>query len=191
LPCPHARVAGSSGGRRKPLTAHRDHASDTVIARGTGGVVACPDEVREPGKSGLAHQAKGFCPAWTTHPNLCIIQRGIEAMRIKYPKAIKEKEEELRRLEQRLRGQKSADRVRMLRLLKSEVVKSLKDCAPLVGYSVAQSVDSVVEALSETGPGQLAAAPPAGASLTLDSRSVGRLDASDASGTDCDSARRA
>lgn len=105
---------------------------------GTGGVVACPDEVREPGKSGLAHQAKGFCPAWTTHPNLCIIQPGIEAMRIKYPKAIKEKEEELRRLEQRLRGQKLADRVRMLRLLKSEVVKSLKDCAPLVGYSVAQ-----------------------------------------------------
>jgi transposase len=59
-------------------------------------------------------------------------------MRIKYPKAIQESEEELTRLEQRLRGQKPADRVRMLRLLKSATVKSLKDCAPLVGYSVTQ-----------------------------------------------------
>jgi hypothetical protein len=41
-------------------------------------------------------------------------------------------------LEQRLRGQKPADRVRMLRLLKSATVKSLKDGAPLVGYSVIQ-----------------------------------------------------
>jgi hypothetical protein len=38
-------------------------------------------------------------------------------MRIKYPKAIQESEEELTRLEQRLRGQKTADRVRMLRRL--------------------------------------------------------------------------
>jgi transposase len=59
-------------------------------------------------------------------------------MRIKYPKAIQESEEELTRLEQRLRGQKTADRVRMLRLLKSGTVKSLKDCAPMVGYSVIQ-----------------------------------------------------
>ncbi len=59
-------------------------------------------------------------------------------MRIKYPKAIQESEEELTRLEQRLRGQKPADRVRMLRLLKSGTVKSLKDCAPMVGYSVSQ-----------------------------------------------------
>jgi transposase len=59
-------------------------------------------------------------------------------MRIKYPKAIQESEEELTRLEQRLRGQKTADRVRMLRLLKSGTVKSLKDCAPLVGYSLVQ-----------------------------------------------------
>ena len=59
-------------------------------------------------------------------------------MRIKYPKAIQESEEDLTRLEQRLRGQKAADRVRMLRLLKSGTVKSLKDCAPLVGYSVSQ-----------------------------------------------------
>lgn len=59
-------------------------------------------------------------------------------MRIKYPKAIQESEEELTSLEQCLRGQKTADRVRMLRLLKSATVKSLKDCAPLVGYSVSQ-----------------------------------------------------
>jgi transposase len=59
-------------------------------------------------------------------------------MRIKYPKAIQESEEELTSLEQSLRGQKAADRVRVLRLLKSGAVKSLKDCAPLVGYSVIQ-----------------------------------------------------
>ena len=59
-------------------------------------------------------------------------------MRIKYPKAIGESEEELMSLEQRLRGQKTADRVRMLRLLKSGTVMSLKDGAPLVGYSVIQ-----------------------------------------------------
>ena len=59
-------------------------------------------------------------------------------MRIKYPQVIQESEEELTKLEQRLRGQKMADRVRTLRLLKSGAVKSLKDCAPLVGYSVIQ-----------------------------------------------------
>ncbi len=59
-------------------------------------------------------------------------------MRITYPKAIQESEEDLKQLEQQLRGQKAADRVRMLRLLKSGTVKSLKDCAPLVGYSLVQ-----------------------------------------------------
>ncbi len=59
-------------------------------------------------------------------------------MRIKYTHAIQESEEELTKLEQRLRGQKPADRVRMLRLLKSGAVKSLKDCAPVVGYSLVQ-----------------------------------------------------
>jgi transposase len=59
-------------------------------------------------------------------------------MRINYPKAIQESEEDLLSLEQRLRGQKAADRVRMLRLLKSGTVKSMKDCAPLVGYSLVQ-----------------------------------------------------
>jgi transposase len=59
-------------------------------------------------------------------------------MRINYLKAIQESEEDLLSLEQRLRGQKPADRVRMLRLLKSGTVKSMKDCAPLVGYSLVQ-----------------------------------------------------
>lgn len=59
-------------------------------------------------------------------------------MRITYRQVIKESEEELTRQEQILRGQKTADRVRMLRLLKSGTVKSLKECAPLVGYSVIQ-----------------------------------------------------
>jgi hypothetical protein len=59
-------------------------------------------------------------------------------MRIKYPTAVKESEAELRSLEQRLRGQKTADRVRMLRLLKSGTVSSLKGCAPVVGYSLIQ-----------------------------------------------------
>ena len=59
-------------------------------------------------------------------------------MRINYSKAITESEEDLLSLEQRLRGQKPADRVRMLRLLKSGTVKSMKDCAPLVGYSLVQ-----------------------------------------------------
>ena len=59
-------------------------------------------------------------------------------MRINYPKAIGESEEDLISHEQGLRGQKAADRVRMLRLLKSGTAKSLQDCAPLVGYSVTQ-----------------------------------------------------
>jgi hypothetical protein len=59
-------------------------------------------------------------------------------MRITYTQAIQESEEELTELEQRLRGRKTADRVRMLRLLKSGTVKNLKDCALLVGYSVIQ-----------------------------------------------------
>ena len=59
-------------------------------------------------------------------------------MRINYPKAIAESEEDLTELEQRLRGQKAADRVRMLRLLKSGTVTSMKDCAPLLGYSLVQ-----------------------------------------------------
>jgi hypothetical protein len=59
-------------------------------------------------------------------------------MLINYPKAIGESEEGLISLEQRLCGQKAADRVRMLRLLRSGTVRRLQDCAPLVGYSAIQ-----------------------------------------------------
>jgi hypothetical protein len=54
-------------------------------------------------------------------------------MRIKYQQAIKESEEAFSQLEQGLRGQKAADRVRLPRLLKSEKGPSLKEAAPLVG----------------------------------------------------------
>ena len=47
-------------------------------------------------------------------------------MRILYAQAIQESEADLARREQSIRGQKAADRVRMLRLLKSEAVKSLR-----------------------------------------------------------------
>ncbi len=36
------------------------------------------------------------------------------------------------------RAHTTPDRVRMLRLLKSGTVSSLKDCAPIVGYSLIQ-----------------------------------------------------
>jgi transposase len=59
-------------------------------------------------------------------------------MRIKYQTAIKESEAELTKLEHHWRGQKLADRVRLLRLLKSGTVKSLKEGAPVIGYSLVQ-----------------------------------------------------
>src|SRR5215471_13543318 len=52
-------------------------------------------------------------------------------MRIKYPKAIQESEEELTRLEQRLRGEIAADRVRMLRRLEKRSGEEFEGvCAP-------------------------------------------------------------
>jgi hypothetical protein len=73
-------------------------------------------------------------------------------VRIKYPQAIQESEEELTSLEQSLRGQKAADRVRVLRLLKSGAVKSLRvlctdgrlqcdPADPLVGTLSGRGVD--------------------------------------------------
>lgn len=59
-------------------------------------------------------------------------------MRIIYTRAIQESEADLAKHEQSFRGQKAADRVRMLRLLKSGAVKSLKECAPMLGYSLSQ-----------------------------------------------------
>ena len=81
------------------------------------------------------------------------------------------------------RGQKAADRVRVLRLLKSATVKSLKDCAPMVGYSVIQLTRwwERYRAEGEASAAQAAQADREG--LAADSRGVGRLDASDASGT--------
>jgi hypothetical protein len=111
-------------------------------------------------------------------------------MRIKYPKAIQESEEELTRLEQRLRGQKPADRVRMLRLLKSATVKSLKDCAPMVGYSVSQ-LTRLLGMLPGRRPGRGAQAAQASRQgLAAHCRGVGRLVARDASGTHRDHAVR-
>ena len=112
-------------------------------------------------------------------------------MRIKYPKAIQESEEELTRLEQRFRGQKAADRVRVLRLLKSGAVKSLKDCAPLVGYSVTQ-LTRRSGMLPGRRPDRAAQAAQAGREgLADDCRGMGRLDASDASRPHRDHARGA
>ena len=104
-------------------------------------------------------------------------------MRIKYPQAIQESEEELTKLEQHFRGQKPADRVRVLRLLKSGAVKSLKDCAPLVGYSVTQLTRwwECYRAEGEASAAQAAQADREG--FAADSRGMGRLDASHASGT--------
>ena len=59
-------------------------------------------------------------------------------MRIHYPGYIRESEPDLATVEQRVRGQPIAPRVRMLRLLKSGQVASLAACAPLLGYSVSQ-----------------------------------------------------
>ncbi len=78
-------------------------------------------------------------------------------MRIKYPKAIQESEEDLTSLEQRLRGQKPADRVRMLRLLKSEAVKSLR-VLRATGRLQRDPADALVGMLPGRGPGRAAQA---------------------------------
>lgn len=59
-------------------------------------------------------------------------------MRIHYPTAILEPIELLQEQERRLRGTRTAVRVRMLLLLKTEGAKSLKAVAPLLGYSLVQ-----------------------------------------------------
>src|SRR5512143_3048032 len=112
-------------------------------------------------------------------------------MRIKYPQAIQESEEELTRLEQGLRGQKRADRVRVLRLLKSGAVKSLKECAPLVGYSVIQLTRWWERYRAEGKASAAQAAQTSREGLADDARGVGRLDASDASRPHRDHARGA
>lgn len=59
-------------------------------------------------------------------------------MWINYNVMISETERELVALERKLRGRRTAVRVRMLRLLKSGQIKSLRACAPLLGYSFRQ-----------------------------------------------------
>jgi hypothetical protein len=80
-----------------------------------------------------------------------------ETMRIKYPQVIQESEEELTGLEQRLRGQKPADRVRMLRLLKSGVVKSLS-VLRAAGRLQCDPADAVVGTLPLSGSSRAAQA---------------------------------
>ena len=59
-------------------------------------------------------------------------------MRIAYPTQISERETDLLALEKQLRGQPTAARVQMLRLLKSGAVGSLTACVPVLGYSRSQ-----------------------------------------------------
>jgi hypothetical protein len=110
-------------------------------------------------------------------------------MRINYPKVIGESEEELMSLEQRLRGQKTADRVRMLRLQKSATVKSVKDCAPLVGYSVIQLTRRSGTLSGSRSGGAAQAVQTTRHGFKTLPRGMGRLVASDASGTHRDHAR--
>lgn len=60
------------------------------------------------------------------------------AMRTHYPEQIRESEEYLERLERSLRGQAVCDRVKMLRLLKSQAYDSRRTLAPVLGYSERQ-----------------------------------------------------
>ncbi len=59
-------------------------------------------------------------------------------MRIHYATLIGENEADLQALEQQHRGQRPADRLRFLRLLKSEQVHTIQACVPILGYSRAQ-----------------------------------------------------
>ena len=110
-------------------------------------------------------------------------------MRIKYPKAIQEREEDLAKLEQRLRGQKPADRVRMLRLLKSGTVNSLKECAPLVGYSVGQLTRWWECYRAQGLAGLLKQHKPVGKHAKLTAEAWEGVDGGDASRTHCDHGR--
>ncbi len=56
-------------------------------------------------------------------------------MHTDYSSLISESSQNLSALERKLRGQKAAVRVQMLRLLKSGKVANMEDCAFLIGYS--------------------------------------------------------
>ncbi len=55
-----------------------------------------------------------------------------------YPKVIQESDAELAALERRLAGRRPAARIKMLRLLKSGSVPSLRQAAERMGHSVSQ-----------------------------------------------------
>lgn len=59
-------------------------------------------------------------------------------MRIPYATLISENEADLQVLEHQYRGQRPTDRVRFLRLLKSEQIHTIQACVPVLGYSRAQ-----------------------------------------------------
>jgi transposase len=59
-------------------------------------------------------------------------------MWIDYPTQIEQTEEDLIAVERRLRHQPTANRVTLLRLLKTGAVRSLRAAAPLLGYSERQ-----------------------------------------------------
>jgi transposase len=59
-------------------------------------------------------------------------------MYINYPELIAESELELQLLERKYRDKWGKPRIQMLRLLKSGRARSLRECGPLLGYSVRQ-----------------------------------------------------
>ena len=110
-------------------------------------------------------------------------------MRINYPKAIGESEEELMNLEQRLRGQKRADRVRMLRRLEKRNGEEFERlCA--VGRLQRNPADALVGTVSPSRPGRTAQAAQASRNgFAHDGRGMGRLAGRDAKGRDRDHGR--
>lgn len=67
------------------------------------------------------------------------LTKASDIMWINYAAAITQSKDELLSLERRLRHQPTADRVQLLRLLKTRAVRSLRAAAPLVGYSERQA----------------------------------------------------
>jgi hypothetical protein len=110
-------------------------------------------------------------------------------MRIKYPQAIPESEEELTSLEQSLRGQKTADRVRMLRRLEKRNGEEFERLCT-AGRLQCDPADPLVGTLSGRRLGRDAQAIQANREgFAAHPRGLGGLVASDASGTHCDHAR--
>ncbi len=73
-------------------------------------------------------------------------------MQIRYAEAIGESLEDLAQHERRLRGQKAATRVRLLRLRKSGQARHVGEAAPLVGTLSPRWAGSVGTGLCADGP---------------------------------------